>query len=85
MFRINNIYDETIDDEYVPEAVGIMCITFVKSISCLLENKNIEDFITPFVTNMVFHHICLFWIIKSNKNLYFDFEKHCFPWILNGP
>ena len=60
MFNIKIIYDETINNKYVPEDVGIMCINFGKSISCFLDNQNIEDFITPFVTNMLFQHIGLF-------------------------
>ena len=75
MFNIKIIYDETIYDKDVTEAVGIMCISFGKSIGCFLDNPKIEDFITPFVTSMVFHNIGLFWINKSNKTLYFYFQK----------
>ena len=86
MIKINIIiYDETIDNEDVPETVGIMCINCGKRIGCSLENQKIEDFITPFVTNMMFQHIGLFWTIKSNKNLNFDFQNHCPSWIPNGP
>ena len=62
-----------------------MYINCGKSIGCLLDNQKIEDFITPFATNMVFQHIGLFWIIKSNKNLHFDSQKYCITWILNVP
>ena len=34
---------------------------------------------------MVFQNISLFCIIKSNKNLHFDFQKNCTYWILSGP
>ena len=34
---------------------------------------------------MVFQNIGLFWIIQSNKNLSFDFQKQFPSWILNGP
>ena len=64
MFKIKIIYDKTIDNEDVPEGVGIMCINCGKVIVFLLDNKKIEDFIIPFVTNVVFQHIGLFWIIK---------------------
>ena len=74
MFNIKIIYDGFIDNKDVPEAVGILCINFVKRIGCLLENQEIENLITPFVTNMLFHNIGLFWIINSNKNLHFDFQ-----------
>ena len=30
MFKISIIYDETIDNKYVPYAVGIMCINCIK-------------------------------------------------------
>ena len=33
---------------------------------------------------MVFHHVGLYWIIQSNKNLIFYFQKHCPSWLLNG-
>ena len=33
---------------------------------------------------MVFQHIGLYLIIQPNKNLSFDFQKHCTSWILNG-
>ena len=60
MFKIRIIYDDAIDNKGVSEAVGIMYINFGKLIGCLLDNQNIEYFITPFVTNMVFHNIGLF-------------------------
>ena len=85
MLNIRIIYDETIDNKDVPEAVGIMYTNCEKNIGFLLDNQNIENFITPFVTNMVFQNIGLFWIIQSNKNLSFDFQKHCPSWTLNGP
>ena len=46
MFKIRIIYDETIDNEDVPEAIGIMCFNFEKIIGCFLDNKKIENFIT---------------------------------------
>ena len=85
MFKIRIIYDETINNKYVPEAVVIMCINCGKSVGCSLYNKKIENFITHFVTNIVFHNIGLFWIIQSNKNLSFGFQKTFPSWILNGP
>ena len=83
MIKINIIYDETIDKEYFSQAIGITCINCCKSIDFLLDDKHIKDFITPFVTNMVFQHITLFWIIQSNKNLNLDLKNHCPYWILN--
>ena len=47
MFNIRIIYDETIDNEDVPEAVGIMFFNCGKNIGCLLDNQKIENFITP--------------------------------------
>ena len=47
MFKIRIIYDETIDNEDVPEAVGIMFFNCGKNIGCLLDNQKIENFITP--------------------------------------
>ena len=84
MVKINIVYDGTIDNEDVSESVEKMCINCGNSIGYSLDNKKIEDFITPFVTNMVFQNICFFWIIKSNKNPHFYFQKHCPYWILNS-
>ena len=42
MFKINIIYDDTIDRKDVPEAVGIMCINCGKNIGCSLDNQKIE-------------------------------------------
>ena len=47
-------YYERIGHKDVTEAVGIMYIHRRKSIGCSLDNQPIENFITPFVTNMVF-------------------------------
>ena len=79
------IYDETIGKFFIPEAITRMGINCGKIIGCSLDNQKIEDFITTFVTYIVFQRIGLFWIIKSNKNLHFDFQNHCTSWILNGP
>ena len=65
ILKIKIIYDETIDNEYVPEAVGIIYIKCVKIIGCSLDNQKIEDFITNFFTDVVFQYI-VFLIIKSN-------------------
>ena len=40
-FKINIIYNETIDNEDVLEAVGIFCINCGKSIGCSLDNQKI--------------------------------------------
>ena len=53
------MYDDIIDNKDVPEAIGIMCIKCGKSTGCLLDNQYIYDFITTFVTSMVFQNICL--------------------------
>ena len=74
MFKFRIWYDETIVKENSPNDVGILCINCGKTIVCLLDNKTIEDFITIFVTNIVFHHISLFWIIQSNQDLNLDFQ-----------
>ena len=73
MFKIRIWYYDTIGLEYFPEYVGIICINCGKIIGCSLDNQMIEDFITPFVINMVPHNVGLSWIIKSNQNLNFDF------------
>ena len=51
----------------------------------LLDNQKIKYFINHFVTNIVLQHIVLSWIVQSNKNTIFVFQKHCTSWIINGP
>ena len=77
MFNIRIWYDNTIGIEDVPEAFGIMFINSVNIIGCLLDNQMIENFTTTFVKNIVFHHVGLSWIIKSNQKLNFDFQLYC--------
>ena len=67
IFKINIWYDETIVEENVTDTVGIMCINSGKIIGCLLDNQPMEDFINPFVTNVMFQHFSLSLIIQSNQ------------------
>ena len=85
MFNISICYDESIVHEDVPYAVGIVCINRGKKIGCSLDNQTIKDYITPFVTNMLFQHFGLSWIFQSNKNLSFDFQQNCPSCIINDP
>ena len=43
----------------VPDAVELMFMNCGKTTGCLLDNQIIEEFITPFVTNMVFQNVGL--------------------------
>ena len=85
MFKISIWYDETIATKNVPYFVRINYINCGGNIGCLLENQAIQNFITPFVTNMVFHNVGLSWIIQSNQKLNFYFQTHFTSWIINGP
>ena len=85
MLNICIWYDETIVTKIVPYAVRILCINCGKYIGCLLDNQKIENFITTFVTNMVFQNVVLSWIIQSNQKLNFCFQHHFHSWILNVP
>ena len=67
MLKINIYYYERIGHGYFPEAFGIIYINCEKSIGYLLEKQTVENFMTPFVTNMVFQRIGLSWFIQSNK------------------
>ena len=51
----------------------------------MLDIQPIEDFIAPFVSNIVFEHVGLTWIINTNQELNFYFQHPCTSWILNGP
>ena len=83
IFRRQTSPPTTIFIEDVPEAVGIMYTNCGKIIGCLLDNKTIETLITPFVTNMVFQHVGLSWITKSNQKPNFYFQLHFNSWIIN--
>ena len=85
MFMIRIWYDETMYNKNYPYAIGIKCINFGKTIVCLLDNKTVKNFITTFVTNMVFLHVGLSWIFQPNQKLNFDLQHHCIFLILNGP
>ena len=53
---------------------------------CLLVRKTSNrKFHQSFVTNMVFQHVGLSWIIQSNQKLNFYFQHHCTSWIINVP
>ena len=62
-----------------------MFINCGKIISCLLDIQTIEDFITAFFKNAVFHHVCLSFTNESKNQPKFDFQHHYSSWILNGP
>ena len=85
MFNIIIWYDQSIDHKDFPQAVGIMCINCGKIIGFLLDNQAMENFVTPFVKNMVLHHAGLSWIIQSNQKQNFNFQRHCPSWMTNGP
>ena len=67
MFKIRIWYDKRIVHEQVPDDLGIMYINCGKTIGCSLDTQRIEDFITYFVTNMVFKNVGLSWITELKK------------------
>ena len=83
-FKISIFYDYTIGLEYFPEYFGIMRINCGKIIVFSLDNQIIEHFMNTFVTNIVFQHVVLSWIIKSNQKLIFCFQLHSISWLING-
>ena len=48
-------------------------------------NKKYKNIITSFVLNTVLHHVGMSWIIKTNKHLEYDTDKHNSYWIAGGP
>ena len=54
------------------------------SIDCSLDNQMIENFMSDFVTDMVYQNVGLSWIIKSNQEITFEFQLHCPSWLLYG-
>ena len=73
------------DTNNVPDALGINCMRCNKCFGRELYNQTVKYGITVFVTNLVFRHIGLYWIIKSNYKLKFYFDHYCSNLILNGP
>ena len=71
--------EQSFEDEVLPEGSS-----GAKSIVCQLKNQTIEKFNTTFVTNMVFQHVGLSWIIKSNQKLNFYFQMNCPIWVINS-
>ena len=67
MFNIRILYDKY----NVPDSLGIKCIYCNKVPVYLLYNKIVKYAITFFVTNMVFQHVGIYWIIKSKEKLTF--------------
>ena len=85
MFKISIWYDESIGRKDIPEDVAIIYINCGKIIGFLLDNQTIENFITPFVANIVLRYVGLSWIIKSNQKLNFNSQIQCSCWVINGP
>ena len=71
IFKIKILYDETIDNEDVPEAVRIMYINCRRIIGCLLDNKTIKTFVTPFFITMVFQNVFYYGSSNRTKNSVF--------------
>ena len=46
---------------------------------------NYKDIITLFVLNKVLHRVGMSWIIKTNKHLEYDMDKHNSYCITGGP
>ena len=65
MLKIRIIYDETTDNEKIPEADVIMCINCRKIIGLLLYNQKIENFITPVVTILCCSRILVYFGLFS--------------------
>ena len=57
MFKIIISYDTSTDQKKFPDAIGIMCTNFGKTIVCKLDNRRIEYFDTVLVTNVLFQHV----------------------------
>ena len=53
-----------------------MCMNCGKTIGFLLDNQKIENFIAPFVANMMFRNFGLSWIIEPNKKLNYYVQLH---------
>ena len=56
-----------------------------KSKSHRFTNKELNEFINPYLIHVVLQHVVLSWIIDNNNHLRFDIEQHCANWVKNGP
>ena len=39
-------------------------------------NTNYDEIITQFLLNTILHHVGMSWIIRTNKQLEYDIDKH---------
>ena len=84
MFNIRIWYDNITFQKNVSDGLVINLINCGKTIGFTLDNRPIEEFITVFVTNVVFQNVGLS-LITELKKIKFDFEHRCPSWIKNFP
>ena len=78
MFQIHCWYNKGHDDHNKVENIAIRCSNCGKKTGLSMKsiNTNYKHIITFFVLNTVLHHIGMSWIIKTNKHLEYDRDKH---------
>ena len=79
IFKISIWYDKY----NVRYALGIKFINYNKIVGYELEDQTLKEVINVFVTDVVFQHVGISWIIESNEKLRFNFERLCTNQILN--
>ena len=67
------------------EAIDIQCRNFHRNTGLYLEDKTVEEIITPFVFNSVLHHVGLSWIFSSNKRVKYEIEENNHDRLNKGP
>ena len=83
MFQMHLLYHEHNED--IVEAIDIQCSNFHINTGLHLKDKTVEEIITQFLLNSVFHHVGLSLIISSNKRIKYEIGKDN-PDLLNkGP
>ena len=66
--------------------LAIKCIYCNKYTGLHIKNTTIEEIITKFVLNAIFHNVGMSWIICSNKKMFYEIGENNHPnWFNKGP
>ena len=75
-----------IDDRYKVEAIATRCINCKKETGLYLETSTLDEIITEFVLNTIWHHVGMSWIICSNEGIKYEIDKSNHQdWLNKGP
>ena len=87
MFQISFWYNKGYYDQSKVKHIAIRCSNSGKQTGLYMDNMNTKYkyIITSFLLNKVLHHVVLSRIIKTNKQLQYDIDKHNSDYVTGGP